>query len=135
MTGITSGKEGDMKITSTVLRVLMGLLFLFASLTYWFKLNVPPPLEGAMKVFNDGLEASRYLIPTVKALELLGGLALVLGRFVPLALLVLAPIVVNILLIHIFLAPEGLPIALFLVVASLLVAYQRRDSFRPLFKP
>ncbi|MDP2362082.1 MAG: DoxX family membrane protein [bacterium] len=124
-----------MKITSTVLRVLMGLLFLFASLTYWFKLIVPPPLEGAMKVFNDGLEASRYLIPTVKALELLGGLALVLGRFVPLALLVLAPIVVNILLIHIFLAPEGLPIALFLVVASLLVAYQRRDSFRPLFKP
>jgi uncharacterized membrane protein YphA (DoxX/SURF4 family) len=112
----------------------MGLLFLFASITYWFDLIEVPPTEGAMKVFNDGLEASIYLMPTVKTLELLCGLAFVVGRFVPLASVLIAPIIVNIVFIHAFLAPEGLPIAAFLVIANSLVAYQHREAFKPLLK-
>ncbi len=123
-----------MKITVILVRSLMGLLFLFASITYLFKLITPPPPIGAMKVFSDGLEASRYLMPTVKVLELVCGLAFLSGRFVPLATVVMAPIIINILLVHAFLGPEGLPIAVFLVLANGLLAYHHRDSFKPLFK-
>lgn len=123
-----------MKIATAILRVLMGLLFLFASITYLFKLIQPPPLTGAMKTFNDGLEASVYLMPTVKVIELLCGIAFVVGRFLPLAAVLITPIIVNIVLVHAFLQPEGLPIAAFLVVANGFVAYQHRESYRPLFK-
>jgi uncharacterized membrane protein YphA (DoxX/SURF4 family) len=123
-----------MKIVVIIARVLMGLLFLFASITYLFKLITPPPMTGAMKIFNDGLTASVYMMPTVKVIELLCGLAFVTGFFVPLAAVVITPIIVNIVLVHAFLAPEGLPVAAFLIVALLLIAYYHRDSYRPLFK-
>ncbi len=123
-----------LKITVIILRTLMGLLFLFASITYLFKLITPPPLTGAMKVFNDGLEASRYLMPTVKVIELVCGLAFVSGRFVPLASVLIAPIIVNILLVHAFMGPEGLPFAVFLVIANGLIAYYHRDRYAPLFR-
>lgn len=123
-----------MKIATAILRVLMGLLFLFASITYLFKLIEPPPPTGAMKTFNDGLEASVYLMPTVKIIELICGLAFVVGRFVPLAAVLITPIIVNIVLVNAFLAPEGLPIAAFLVVAIAFVAYQHRETYKPLLK-
>ena len=123
-----------LKVAMIIARTLMGLLFLFASITYLFKLITPPPLTGAMKVFNDGLLASVYLLPTVKVIELLCGLAFVSGRFVPLASVLIAPIIVNIVLVHAFLGPEGLPVALFLVLANGLVAYYHRDRYKPLFQ-
>jgi len=123
-----------MKITIILVRSLMGLLFLFASITFLFKLITPPAPTGAMKTFSDGLEASRYLMPTVKVLELLCGCAFLSGRFVPLATILIAPIIVNILLVQAFLGREGLPIAIFLVLANGLLAYHHRDSFKPLFK-
>ncbi len=122
------------KIATIIVRILMGLLFLFASITYLFKLITPPPLTGAMKTFSDGIEASVYLMPTVKVVELLCGTAFVVGRFVPLATVLISPIIVNIVLVHAFMAPEGLPVAVFLVFANAFVAYQHRESYRPLLK-
>ena len=124
-----------MKIAAIIARILMGLMFLFASITYLFKLFTPPPLTGAMKVFNDGLEASVYLMPTVKVIELLCGLAFVSGKFVRLAVVVIFPILVNIVCINIFLTPEGLPIAIPLFLADLFLAYYYRDSYTALLKP
>ena len=123
-----------MKWTVIVVRSLMGLLFLFASITFLFKLITPPPPTGAMKVFSDGLAASRYLLPTVKVIELACGLAFLSGRFVPLATVLITPIIVNIVLVHAFLGPEGLPLAIFLVLANGLLAYHHRESYRPLFR-
>jgi len=123
-----------MKWAVIIIRSLMGLLFLFASITFLFKLITPPPLTGAMKTFNDGLMASVYLMPTVKVIELVCGLAFLSGRFVPLATVLIAPIIVNILLVHAFLGPEGLPVAIFLVLANGFLAYHHRESYRPLFK-
>lgn len=117
-----------------ILRSLMGALFLFASIAYLFKLITPPPMTGAMKVFNDGLDASVYLMPTVKVIELLCGLAFVSGQLVPLATILIAPIIVNIVLVHAFLAPEGLPVAIFLVVANSFVAYYYREAYKPLLR-
>lgn len=124
-----------MRLAAVIVRTLMGLLFLFASITYLFDLIEPPPLTGAMKVFQDGLEASVYLLPAVKIVELLCGVAFVTGRFVPLATVVIAPIIVNIFLVHVFLQPQGLPIALFLVFSNAFVAYHHRESYKPLLRP
>ena len=118
-----------------LVRSLMGLLFVFASVTYFFKLITPPPPTGAMKVFNDGLEASVYLMPTVKVIELVCGVAFLSGRFVPLASVLIAPIIVNIFLISVFLiGAQGLPLAVFVVLANGFLAYYHRDSYRPLFR-
>lgn len=121
-----------MRIATIILRSLMGLLFLFASITYFFNLITPPPVAGAMKVFNDGLIASVYILPTVKVIELACGIAFLSGRFVTLASILISPIIVNIVLIHAFLDPKGLPIAIFLVLANLFVAYSNRQSYKPL---
>lgn len=124
-----------MRIAALVARTLMGLMFLFASITYLFKLITPPPMEGTMKIFTDGLEASGYIMQTVKVLELLCGLAFVSGKFVRLAVVVIFPIIVNIVCVHIFLAPQGLPIALAMLAAELFLIYTYRDSYKPLLQP
>ena len=124
-----------MKAATIFLRSLMGLLFVFASLSFFLELITPPPQTGAMKPFSDGMAASVYLLPTVKAIELISGVAFLTGRFVPLATVLIAPIIVNITLPHAFLDPKGLPVALFLVLASSFVAYANRESYKPLLRP
>ena len=123
-----------MKIALIIIRSLMGLLFLFSSITFLFKLFPPPELTGAMKTFNSGLEVSVYLIPLAKFIELVCGIAFLSGKFVPLATVLISPIIVNILFIHIFLGPQGLPVAIFLMLANLFVAYNYRENYKPLLK-
>ena len=124
-----------MKIAVVIVRVLLGLMFLFASITYLFKLITPPPMTGPIQVFNEGLEASVYLMPTVKVIELLCGLAFVSGKFVRLAVVVIFPIIVNIVCVHLFLAPSGLPVAIPLALADLFLAFYYRESYRPILQP
>jgi len=71
----------------------------------------------------------------LKITELVCGIALVAGRFVPLALVILAPIIVNIFFVHTFLDHSGLPVAIFLVLVELFLAYAYRKSYASLFVP
>ena len=121
-----------MRIAVIILRTLMGLLFLFASITYLFDLITPPEPTGTQKVFTDGLEASGYILPTVKVIELICGIAFVSGMFVPLAAVLISPIIVNIVLINVFVDSQAWPMAVLLVVANALVAYSHRDRYKPL---
>jgi putative oxidoreductase len=121
-----------MKIAVVIIRFLLGLLLLFASIVVLFNLVTPPPLEGKAKDFMIGVNAAGYLMPLIKVTELLCGLAFVSGYFVPLALVVIAPITINILLYHIFVAPEGLPVAIFMVLANIFLAYANREKFMPI---
>ena len=104
-----------------IARILLGFVFTAAGLVGLLNL-VPPPadLPEAMVTFNTGLMASVYFLPFLKATETICGLLLLSGWYVPLALVVLAPIVLNIFLVHSFLAPEGLPLA---VILGLLLIY------------
>lgn len=122
-----------MKIAVCIVRILLGLLLLFASATFFFDLAPQPDLEGDMAVFSAGLAASGYILPVVKTVELLCGLALVSGLFVPLATVVIFPVAVNILMVHLLLEPAGLPVALFVVFANLFLAYACRQHYRALF--
>lgn len=124
-----------MKIATIVVRVLIGLMLLFASITYFFNLIEPPESTGNMKVFEDGLAAAVYLMPLAKALELLTGLSYVTGKYVTLANIIILPITVNILLINYFLAPEGLPIAIPMFLGNLFLIYRYWDNYKTVFTP
>lgn len=121
-----------MKIAMLIVRTLMGLLFIFSSVTFLFGLITPPPLEGAIKTFNEGLAASGYFFWLLKVTELVCGILLLTGYFVPLALVILSPIIVNIFFVHTVLDRSGLPIAIFVVAATIFLAYYYRDAFKPL---
>jgi len=121
-----------MKIAVIIVRVLMGILFLFASITVLFKLIPQPELTGNVKIFMDGINATGYLMPLIKITELLCGIAFVSGRFVPLATLVIAPIIVNIFLFHAFVDTQGLPVAVFLVFANIFLSIANWEKFKPI---
>ena len=124
-----------MKIAMLIVRTLDGLLFIVSSAVYFLDLVKPPPMTGPIKEFNEGLAAAGYFFPFLKGTELICGIALVSGRFVPLALVILAPVVIHIFLVHLFLAQEGLGIAIFLFLAMLFLAYYYRDRYVELLKP
>lgn len=81
----------------------------------------------------DGVAASGYILPIVKTLELVCGLAFIAGRFVGMTVVLIFPIVVNIVMINLLLMPSGLPIAMFLLAEILFLAYTHRKSYEPLF--
>jgi uncharacterized membrane protein YphA (DoxX/SURF4 family) len=123
-----------MKIAMIIVRTLMGLLFIFASVVVLLNLMGPPPEfpnEIARK-FNEGLFAPAYFIKLLKITELLCGIAFVVGRYVPLATVVIAPVIINIFMYHAFVDTSGLPVAIFLVASNIFIAYSYRDHYRGL---
>lgn len=122
-----------MKIATILVRTLIGLLFLFASVSFFLHLMPEPQVTGNFKAFNIGLVASTYLMPLAKSIEFLCGLAFVLGRYVTLANILILPITVNILFINYFMAPEGLPIAILLLVGNLFLIYRYWDNYKTVF--
>jgi putative oxidoreductase len=122
-----------MKIATIIIRTLIGLLLLFASISYFFHLITEPPLKGNMKLFNDGIKASVYLMPLVKTVELLCGISFVTGKFNKITFIILMPISINIICTHIFLAPEGIPVAAFLFLGNIFLIYTKWDNYKGLF--
>jgi len=123
-----------MKIATIIIRSLLGLLLLFASISYFFHLFPEPPLTGNIKLFNEGIKASGYLMPLVKTVELVCGLSFVTGKFNKLAYIVYMPVSVNIMFTHICLAPEGIPVALFVFLSNIFLIYSKWDSYKGLFE-
>jgi putative oxidoreductase len=124
-----------MRIAMIIVRTFLGLLFVFSSVVYFLMVMgiVPtPPMEGPMKTFNEGLAASGYFFTLLKVTELVCGILLLTGRFVPLALVILAPIIINIFLVHLLIAPEGVWIGIAMILAGIFLAFCYRDAFKPL---
>jgi hypothetical protein len=114
-------------------RVLMGAMFLFSGL---FGLlahpQAPPGLPERAIAFNAALTNSGYMMPLIAGIQALAGALLLANRFVPLALALLAPIVVNIFAFHLFLEHGGLPVAVIVAAVELFLAWQYRDAYRPM---
>lgn len=124
-----------MKIATIVIRVLIGLFLLYASIGFFFKLMPETEATGNFKAFNMGLIASTYLMPLAKAVELLCGLSYVTGKYVTLANIVILPITLNILLINYFMSPATLPIAALLFLGNLFLIYRYWDNYKTVFTP
>lgn len=122
-----------MKIVTIIIRSLLGALFVFASVSYFLDLIPQPVATGNLKIFQDGMAASGYLITLVKSVELICGLAFLSGKFNTLASLVILPISINILLVHIFVAPEGLAMGLFVFLANVFLIYRHWNNYKALF--
>ena len=122
-----------MKIATIIIRTLIGLLLLFASISYFFHLMPEPEVTGNFKAFNVGLIASVYLMPLAKSVELLCGLSYVSGRYVTLANILILPITLNILFINYFMAPEGLPIAIALFAGNIFLIYCHWNNYKSVF--
>ncbi len=107
-----------MKIVTVIARILLGLIFLvFGGNGFLHFIKMPPPTNPLAVQYFTALASTGYLT-VVFALQILGGLLLLIG-FVPLGLVILCPIIVNIVLFHGCIAPEGLPLA----AASSLLAF------------
>lgn len=125
-----------MKIATIVIRVLIGVLLLFASITYFFNLTpAQPATTEEFKVFSTGLVTSVYIFPLAKAVELLCGISYLIGRYVSLANIIILPITINILLINYFLSPEGLPLAIAMFLGNLFLIYRYWDNYKSVFTP
>jgi putative oxidoreductase len=123
-----------MKIATIIIRTILGLLFLYTSVSYFLHLNPEPASTGEFKAFQLGLVASMYLLPLAKGVELLCGLAFVTGKFTTLANLVILPVTLNILLINYFLTPENLPLAIFVFVGNIFLIFSHWENYKGLFK-
>lgn len=122
-----------MKIAVIITRVLMGLMFAFASIVVLFKLMPQPEPTGNIKIFMDGMTITGYMMTTIKIIELVCAIAFLSGRFVPLATVVIFPITLNILMFHISMAPDGLLVAILLMIGNLFLAWYYREKYKSIF--
>lgn len=118
----------------TAARLLMGLGFFVFGLNGFLNF-IPPPKEAmpeGVAAFAGALQGTGYMFPLIKGTETLVGALLLANRFVPLALALIAPVLVNIVLFHAFLAPSGIAPGLVLLALELYLAWSYRGAFRPM---
>ncbi len=131
----TAPKGGAIgRYAPVVARILLGLVFFVFGLNGFFNFIPPPPdgvPEGAMKL-GAAMAESGYMFAFIKGTEVLCGALLLANVFVPLALVVLMPIVLNILAFHLFLAPDGTGLAVVILAVQLYLAWVYRQAFAPL---
>lgn len=116
-------------------RVLLGLPFVgFGLMILFHPLPTPPEVAPAARAFSDALLATGYMMPMIGIVQVLCGALLLSNRFVPLALLLLAPFLVNSLLFHAFLEHTGLAPALVFNALMLALAWVYRGVFANVLK-
>jgi uncharacterized membrane protein YphA (DoxX/SURF4 family) len=122
-----------MRILILVARLLLGLMFLVFGLNAFLNfLNMGPMPAGLAGQFMGALFLSHYMW-VVAALQIIGGVLLLINRYVPLALVLLGPVIVNILLYHLFLSLSGFPLAIVATILWFIVFYAYRQYFSGLF--
>jgi putative oxidoreductase len=122
-----------MKITTVIARFLLGLIFLVFGLNGFLHFIHSELPSGTAGQFVGALVASNYLA-VVFLLQLVSAILLLTNRWVPLALTLLAPIIVNILMFHILMAPSGLAPAIVVTVCWIVVFLSVRPAFAGLLQ-
>ena len=123
-----------MKIASLIARLLLDLIFLVFGLNGFLQFLHMPPHTGMALQFIGVLVASRFYV-LIFGVQVLGGLLILVNRFVPLALVLLAPVIVNILCFHILMAPAGLPLAFVVTLLWAIVAIYNKQQLSGIFAP
>ena len=121
-----------MKIVSIIARILLGLMFTVFGLNGFFHFMPMPPMSGLPLQYFTVLVQS-HMVVAIFAVQLIGGLLLLAGLFVPLALTILGAMIANILLYHIYIEPAGIGMALFTFLLWLISFWGVRSHFMGLF--
>jgi putative oxidoreductase len=123
-----------MRIASIIARYLLGLMFTVFGLNgflHFIPMQAPPP--GLQTDYMNVMMASHYFL-FIAAFELIGGVLLLVDRFVPLALTILAAIIANVLIFHLTMAPAGIGPGIFAAILWILVFIPHRHGFRHMFR-
>ena len=122
-----------MKYAIIIARVLLGLVFAVFGSNAFLHFIPMPPMQGQAGAFIGALVSSGYIY-VIALLQVVGGLLLLIGRFIPLGLTLLGPVIVNIMLYHIFLDPSGLPMAIVISILALFLLWVYRYKFPAIFQ-
>ncbi len=122
------------RFAPTAARILLGLIFFVFGLNGFLQFMPQPPVPDKAGAFLGALAATGYMFPLIKGVEVVAGALLLSNRFVPLALAIVAPNVVNILLFHAVLAPGGLPIAVMVLDLEVFTAWSYRDAYASMLR-
>ena len=117
-----------MEIVIIIVRILLGLLFVVFGLNGWFHFIPLPPRQGRAVEFIGAMISTGYF-NVILILQVVGGLLVLIGISVPLGLTLLGPVIVNIMMFHLFMDRKGIGLALFILVLSLFLLWQYRASF------
>jgi putative oxidoreductase len=124
-----------MKYAIIIARVLLGLVFVVFGSNGFLHFIPMPPMHGPSGAFLGALAGSGYLY-VIAMLQVVGGLCLLIGsRFVPFGLTLLGPVIVNIMLYHVFLDTNGLPTACIISILALFLLWIYRYKFPAIFQP
>jgi uncharacterized membrane protein YphA (DoxX/SURF4 family) len=124
-----------MKYAIIIARILLGLVFVVFGSNAFLHFIPMPPMQGQAGAFIGALVSSGCIY-VIALLQVIGGLLLLIGaRFVPLGLTLLGPVIVNIMLYHIFLDPSGLPMAIVISILTLFLLWVYRYKFPAIFQP
>lgn len=125
-----------MKIATIIVRVLLGAMMLFASISWFFDLmGKQPEPTGDLATLMAGFMASKYIFPVAKTVEFLAGLMLVSGKFVRLGTIILLPISINIFLIHTVVTGTDIPMASAILFANVFLIYTNWNSYKEIVIP
>jgi putative oxidoreductase len=125
-------------IATTVVRSILGLIYFVFGLNFFLHfIPMPPPPAhpGAAESFTGGLFQAGYFFPMLKGIEALLGGFLLLNFFTPLSLVILAPISINILLFHLFLAPAGIGMGVLIVLLHAYMFWAYRKNYKTILDP
>lgn len=123
-----------MKIAALIAQVLLGIVFVVFGLNGFLRfIPMGPMPSGAAGQYVSVMMESHYFL-VVSALQVLGGIPLLVNRYVPLGLTILGPVIVNILLFHLLMQPNGLPLAFIVAILWVVVAFRYRQNFAGLFR-
>jgi putative oxidoreductase len=122
-----------MRTASVIARYLAGVIFVVIGLNGFLNFIPFPPPTGVAGQFMGALYVSHYLW-VIFAFQVIAGVLLLVNRYVPLAVAVLAPVIVNIIAFHALMAPSGLPLALFVALLWALIFVDARAAFARLFQ-
>lgn len=117
-----------------VVRYLMGAVYVVFGLNGFFHFIPNPDLPAVAKDFIGTLVSSGYLMYLIKAIEVVVGILLLSNIYVPLALVIIAPITLNIFLFHLFLAMDGLPVGILLLAMNIYLGYANRSAYSNMLK-
>ena len=124
-----------MKLASTIARYLLGFMFTVFGLNGFLHfIHQPPPASPLALQYMTVMITSHYFV-LIFLVQVIAGILLLINRYVPLALVMLAPVLVNILLYHSLMDPAGLPPAVLAVILWFLVFVPLRASFAGILRP